>query len=295
MLLLITGHNRSGTTLLQTVCNTHPHIGLTNEFGALMALHAPAGLHRRAMVRRWWQAQNRPFFTGASLWVDWCYHPETGRKQTGTPGCLAAKLTRIYMLQNAVFLSRYLRGLRRSGRPLADPVAVEAAYHAAFPRARIVGDNLPDYMFRLETLVAEDRLPCLVMYRDPRDVTADVLQRLRPAPAKGQQDLRRWWPAEMSAAETVARRWVQAVETIERFAGQIHAIRYEELVTQPGPVLERLGAWLGVDPSGFDGRLIRRGGGMGNYRRILSPEEVETVCRVAGTAMERLGYGEKDG
>ena len=53
--------------------------------------------------------------------------------------------------------------------------------------------------------------------------------------------------------------------------------------------LHRLGQWLGVDPSGFDTKMVF-GSSIGNYRRGLSPQELGDVLREAGPTLERLGY-----
>ncbi|MFC1976191.1 hypothetical protein ACFLXQ_07315 [Chloroflexota bacterium] len=58
---------------------------------------------------------------------------------------------------------------------------------------------------------------------------------------------------------------------MEYVADRVHLIRYEDLVTQPQPVLETLGRWLGVDPTSFRSQMIQRGGGIGVHREDLHP------------------------
>ncbi|MFC1976190.1 hypothetical protein ACFLXQ_07310 [Chloroflexota bacterium] len=196
MLLIISGHNRSGTTLTQRLCDSHPEIGLTNEFGGLLDVSTDIDTYTRQIIRRWWIAKNRPFFRGDSLWGKWCYGEEISVKRTGSFACLLGKVTRIYMLQNAYFVSRYLLKLRQDRPKLVDVSAIEAALQTIFSGSTIVGDNFPDYMYGLEELIDLDGLSCIIVYRDARDVVSDLLKRLRP----------RWWQGETNIEHDL-RQW----------------------------------------------------------------------------------------
>lgn len=57
MILLIGGHQRSGTTLLQTLCHLHPEIGLTNEFGNFTYLGHSFNEYARHVWTRWRRVQ----------------------------------------------------------------------------------------------------------------------------------------------------------------------------------------------------------------------------------------------
>ena len=43
---------------------------------------------------------------------------------------------------------------------------------------------------------------------------------------------------------------------MERYADELHSVRYEELVTEPMPVIHDLSDWLGVEPSGFNCEMV---------------------------------------
>jgi hypothetical protein len=66
-------------------------------------------------------------------------------------------------------------------------------------------------------------------------------------------------------------------------------MRYEELVTDPREVLGKLSEWLGIDPAGFEVQHINSRS-IGKYRSGLTHGELDTVMRIAGPTMSRLGY-----
>jgi hypothetical protein len=76
---------------------------------------------------------------------------------------------------------------------------------------------------------------------------------------------------------------------MERCRDQLLVIRYEDFVTDPAPALDRLGAWLGVDPGGFDCSRVH-GNSLGTHPLRLSPREIADVAETAGSTMERYGY-----
>ncbi len=51
--LLISGHQRSGTTLLRRVCDGHPQMRLTNEFACFADVGLPVWQARRARWAQW--------------------------------------------------------------------------------------------------------------------------------------------------------------------------------------------------------------------------------------------------
>jgi len=146
-----------------------------------------------------------------------------------------------------------------------------------------VGDKDPEYVFRLDTLATERELKCIVIFRDCRDVVRSSIEQSRTE----------WkdWPlaAETDTPAKVAARWVRAVAAQEQFAPQVLTIRYEDLVTEPGPIVSRLGEFLDVDASGFR-QSILRSTSIGKYRQTLTREDLEVVDQIAGETMRRLGY-----
>ncbi|OPZ88464.1 MAG: hypothetical protein BWY73_01658 [candidate division TA06 bacterium ADurb.Bin417] len=160
---------------------------------------------------------------------------------------------------------------------------MEAALRALFPSARLVGDKYPNYIYHLDAIVESDGILPLVIYRDGRDVVSSTLDNVRTLWA-GQR-----WVKSVQTAEEVARQWVEAMAIMERQAARCHRIRYEDLVRKPRPVLAELGRWLDVDPSAFPRRRIHDTS-IGKYRQNLSADDLAAVTRIAGPALERLGY-----
>jgi hypothetical protein len=278
MALVVTGHQRSGTSLLLQLCDLHPEMMLTSEVGFFFDLGLSLRAHRSRMLRRWWQARNRPFYTPHRQWVSWHYEPvDTTRRPPRY-----ARWLKIQALQNLSLVALYLLRLQRMGVRQVEAGHISAALSASSSAFRLVGDKHPDYSFMLDRLASAPGLTCVVIYRDPRDVVCSMLEAVR-------SDWKRWWSAEAGTAEQIAHRWVRCVDLMERHSEQIIAIRYESLVTEPKPVLAELGRRLEVDPRGFRVDLARRDR-VGRHTEGLTTSETDTVMRVAGDAMQHLGY-----
>ena len=89
--------------------------------------------------------------------------------------------------------------------------------------------------------------------------------------------------------DKVAELGFDGIEIMERYAERLFTVRYETLVREPGTELRRIAEWLDVEPSGFDPKAVY-GSSVGNYRRGLTPRQLEAVLEVAGPTLERLGY-----
>lgn len=259
MSLLICGHQRSGTTLLSHVLGYHPEVQLTVEFGNFLGVGLSRGEYVRFLLDRWWVLKRRN-----NLLIPF-------------------KLRRLNFLRNHVFIPRYLLAYSRYGVQPVTAASIESSLRHIFPHAKVVGDKFPDYLFHLRQLTAAGEVEPLVIYRDCRDVASSTLRQART----------KWRDAEwvkwLDTPEKVAQRWVWAIQIMEQNADRIHIVRYEDLVTNPNPVLRAIGTWLGVEPSGFSPRRIATDK-IGKYRSGLNPEELKTVIDVAGPTMERLGY-----
>jgi hypothetical protein len=267
-LLLIGGQARSGTTLLRDLCNLHPDISLTHEFGTFMGLNEPYPAYRNEIVRLW-RAQSILF----------CRILRTRR--------MNRRLWRwAISMRGHAFALRYLRTIRRYRPGPIDLPAIQATLAGLLPGAAVVGDKNPEYVHRLDKLAPTSDLACVVIYRDCRDVTSSYLKLARTT----------WhdkpWIRYSDTAEKIAGRWVDAVENMERHRDRIHVVRYEDLVQEPAAVLANLAEWLGLDPEGFGDQNPRyvHAKNIGKHGRGLTEQEVEDVMRVAGPAMQRLGY-----
>jgi hypothetical protein len=267
-LLLIGGRPRSGTTLLRDLCDVHPDITLTHEFGTFLALNEPYDVYRDKILRRW-RAQR-------------ILHCRIRRSRRSKRRLWRWAIS----LRGHAFAIRYLGKIRRYRPGCIDLSAVEATLREVFPRAGIVGDKMPDYVHLLDELAPASGLSSVMIYRDCRDVTSSHLKLARTS----------WrnqgWIRDQDTAEKVAKLWVDALETMERHRDKIHIIRYEDLVREPRRELTALAEWLGVDPAGFPERSMKsvRDNGIGKHSNGLSEQELEAVMNIAGPTMARLGY-----
>ena len=197
MILLVTGHLRSGTTLLMELCNSHPDICLTQEFGNFEWLDVSWSSHAGYLASRLRVKGRRPLRPGLA----------PGPRST---------------LSNLAFTLSYLSYLKASSNFRLKPVTtqmVEQALYKLFPDISIVGDKYPNYMFSLDKYLLRDKVSVLVIYRDCRDVTASTLKMVR-----GDWKRRRFIK-KIDSAEKIAQRWTEAIESMQRHADRIHAIQ----------------------------------------------------------------------
>jgi sulfotransferase family protein len=253
MVLLIGGQPRSGTTLLRRLCNSHPEIALTHEFEYFFGLEQTYVEHTYLLLGKLWEKIGDGFVLDLDIYS---------------------------------FVMRYLFNMRRCRGGLINIAAIEATLRSIFPKARIVGDKTPGYVYSLDRFVVTSGLSCLIIFRDCRDVTSSTLESVRTKWRKTP------WTQTIDTAEKVAKSWVRSIEIMERHKDKIHIIRYEDLVREPRRELETLANWLGVDSSGFPTWIVRsiRDTSVGKYKTKLTDEELKTVMEIAGPTMARLGY-----
>ena len=259
MLLLVGGHARSGTTMLRHLCDSHREMAVTNELNFLSGLGRSYAGHSRVLLRQVGQRTVKG--------VRWGHGVAPGARAAG-------------------FAARYLWALGANDEGVVDVPAAERALQTLFPQARVVGDKMPHYALLLDRLAGTPGLSSLVIYRDCRDVVSSFLERVRTV----------WkthaWGRSFNAADKVAREWVRYVDLMERHRERILTVRYEDLVREPRPVLDRLAGALEVDPAGFDaGRVASiQESSVGKHANGLTREELAVVTDIAGPAMARLGY-----
>lgn len=260
MALTITGHPRSGTAILMHLCNDHPQITLTKEFGNFAFLGIPFPDYCYKILGRWNTVRNR-----------WAFDmTESHRRSPAVIG-------------NSKFMLRFLLGVGRHREKQISPQAVEASLRKIYPEAFIVGDKCPTYSLQLDKLAHLDGLKTLVIYRDCRDVTSSFLLKARTAWR------RRKWIAKQNTAEKIAARWVRMINEMENCADDIQIIRYEDLVYEPQKAMKSVGHWLNVDPQLFPIDRVKRTS-IGKYTNGLSSSELLAVMSIAGPTMARLGY-----
>ena len=260
MALIIAGRPRSGTTILQTLCDRHPDIAFTNEFGNFLYVDQKFFRHARNIFDRWQRVKGKWAFDFSSI---------------DESKSLAAI--------NFKFAMKYLFHLYGNYRKTVTVASIEATYRDLFPEAKVIGDKLPHYLLQMDKLAAQDDLKRLVIYRDCRDVTSSFLKQARTT----------WkdapWIHKLDSAEKIATSWVRDIEIMESFADKLMILQYETLMNQPAQELARISAWLNIDPEGFPVELLNSDS-IGKHKKGLTEEELDTVMKIAGPTMERLGY-----
>lgn len=267
--LIITGMPRSGTTLLQELCDNHPQMRVTKEFGNYLFVGKPLIGYMRGTARRARQINGK--------WRPYGFRHEVPKTLLQTLRIRGAN----QIANGVAVLAHALRIARHGTGPvtLSGLVAAEAGDDGI----RVVGDKFPQYIFRMDQFVDLPELLRLVIYRDCRDVTSSFLKKLR-ADWKNQS-----WTRPFNTAGKIARKWVDGIEIMERHAESLFVVRYEALASDAEGELRRIAEWLDVDPSGFDKERVF-GSSVGSYRRGLTPKELDEVLAVAGPTLERLGY-----
>jgi len=255
---MISGHQRSGTTLLQQLCDRHPEAVITPEFGAFINYGFKRRVYYRRIVSRWLATRNRAL---NSADIDKGF----------------------YAMRNGLLCLRYLLAIARHGGRRVDLEAIQDGYQALFPQARVRGDKYPDYIYTMERYAPLGGLTRLVIYRDCRDVTSSTLRKVRTDWSQLS------FIEKMDTAEKVATRWVEAMQIMEQHKDSLYIIRYEDLVTDPTAELERLGAHLGLDPAGFPANWIKTSS-VGKHQSGLTTEELDAVTEIAGPTMLQWNY-----
>jgi hypothetical protein len=253
MALIITGHQRSGTTLLGRLFEPHPEVRITGEFGYFLEVGAPRGRYVRRLLKRW----------GGIAIRGWRWN---------------------VMIPSNRFVLQYLHRIVGAGADGVTVEVIEQALHDLLPGVQVVGDKYPEYIWSLDDLATKEGLSALVIYRDCRDVTSSTL-------IKARTDWRHMplFVRKLDTAEKVARRWVRAIDLMEAHRDKIFMVRYEELVTNAREQTARISEWLGIDPEGFKVKHISDSS-IGRYQSGLTQAEIDTVMKIAGPTMARLGY-----
>ena len=256
-LLVVGGQPRSGTSMLWAICNSHPAIHLSFEFRNFIRLGKSYEDNLARLRKSWWK---------------W----DLAGKRHAAPKAMRKAYS-------TVFLARYLRKFRRFSGETIRANHVREVLAELWSGYRIVGDKFPPYVHRLHNLVRHDRMYRVVIYRDCRDVVQSTLLKA------GTSWKDKHFAQNLNTPEKVAKRWVKAIEKMEKFSTDIHAIRYEELVIEPRPVLGRLAAYLHVDQALFDHNIVRPTS-IGKFEHGLSSEQLEPIMDIAGPTLTRLGY-----
>lgn len=299
--LLVTGMQRSGTTLLEKLLASHPEISVLSQPFPLLFVEA-----KRAFLRNLGEPAAYPlgplFFEErytpsdlARFLAGWSAGPGEVREVFAAMEGFSGQYTRFSPAE----LEAALAGLAPGD--LMDVVSHLFRALSGSPAARVHGGK--------ET-ICEELLPfllgrgCLgiVILRDPRDVLASLNH------GRGREHGGRLKPTLFNL-----RNWRKSVafalhlESHPGFAW----LRYEDLVARPAEILSRLGDWLGVAPfpedlfaSGIrdrDGRLWEgnsshgalhgvSAASVGAWREVLLPGVDRFVEAACYPELVRLGY-----
>lgn len=259
MAFIIAGHMRSGTTMLREVCQTHPRLEVTREFGNFHRLDLSYPRYVRFILGQWWRKR------GGIAPLAHVDHPARRPEFRDLP-----------------YVIRYLAQVYRVQHGRVTSGVIDQALRRLHPHATQAGDKQPDYALKLDQLTGEAAIKCVYIYRDPRDVAASTVEKTRGPWYRTHTD-------ELREPRRIAYRWVRMMEAMERCRPRLLVIRYEDFVHDPGPTLDRLGAWLGVEPGGFDRSRVH-GNSIGTHATRLSLQEIADVVEAAGPTMQRYGY-----
>lgn len=216
--VFVGGCPRSGTTLLRTMLNSHPHLAVPHETRFVILAWRRRNLfgdlrraENRRKVARWILQDPKSRFSSRIGIPD----DELVEAFAAAPPTLGALM--------ATCFSRYAE---RNGKPRW-------------------GDKRPSYAQNLDELFAMFPDAQFVnVVRDPRACVASMGKN--------------WdgWGRLASAVEIWERTDKEIQKAIRRLpAGKITEVRYEDLVTAPQQTLEKLCAFLALDPAGIPDML----------------------------------------
>lgn len=260
MPVIITGQERSGTTLLRNLCNAHPDMALTMEFGNFLELgnslrEYSAFIRKQQKINR-----HRSFLVQGAREQIW-----------------------FEIFKSRRFVRRYLKKLTELNCDIVDVEAVDETLKRIFSQATIVGDKLPYYIRRMDKLVGQPNLKKIVIYRDCRDVVSSTLQMVRTHWSK------REFTKDIDSAEKVAKRWVSAIEQMETYQEELYIIRYEDMISNPAQSIERLSRFLEIKSEGFPKEMIENRGEK-RYLEFLTRKELEIIDEISGEYLAKYEY-----
>lgn len=266
MALIICGHERSGTTLLRNLCHAHPDIAMTMEFNNFGKLDRSFSEYSRFILKRWKSQRFRSFLV-------------QGKEEE--------KLSNV--IESHLFVTRYLFEIFKAQYP---PVSkrgkvgvstIESSLKNIFPKAKVVGDKMPNYIFRLEELTSQDNLLIVALYRDCRSVVSSTLEKVRG----DWKDFS--FIKNLDTPEKIAKRWVESLDIIEEYSEKIHILRYEDLVSDPYKELSKISKYIGVNVDGFPINKVHQSS-LAKYKSNLAEKDLEAILSIAGDKLRKLSY-----
>jgi hypothetical protein len=260
MSLIICGHERSGTTLLRNLCNAHPEISITMEFGNFLHLGKSIEDYVKYIEQRQKSNRHRSFLVQGKNENRWAERFKSKR-----------------------FVKRYLNEVKSMGRIQIGSEEVEISLKKIFSTSKIVGDKYPHYIQHLAELIKYSALKIIVIYRDPRAVVSSTLKKARG-------DWKEMsFVKNLDTAEKIAKRWADSIIQMEVFKDKIHIIRYEQLIHAPDSEIEKLATLLGVEKSGFPLKMIGDRGA-DKYKEYLTCKELNSIFDITLKLLKKYEY-----
>lgn len=283
--VFVGGDNRSGTTLVAIILDSHPDLVVGPELDFREPRDLGPELLRCIELVRAKDRREEALAMGVQL-VEQCHRfgvepDELARVVRAACRTCASDLVafedRAVLIDGVGELRRAKAGVSRWGLKIQRDLLAHADYIRLWPRARFVH-----------------------IVRDGRDVAASHLR----------SDRHLYYSSIHHAAQGWAELMEGTRELVER-AGVIE-IHYEALVREPEPTLRRLldALELRWHPAVLDHTAVRHDllehphahpsaaavgrpihtAAIGRHRRDLSPHELETFEAIAGDWLERMGY-----
>lgn len=256
--LIISGHPRSGTTILNKLMTFHKDIALSFEFNAFWNMGMSHEVYVEKLRKTW--RKKRLISAGES------------------------SLSRLrWKAINRKFYETFTGTINQYAGGIIGYDQIIEAYQKALPGMPIVGDKRPPYVFILDRLVTEPGLKKIVIYRNCPNVVRSCLARsLTKGPEKP-------FSMQYGTAEKAATSWVKAIDMLEAYRDQLFIVRYEDLIGNPQKEVTRIAEYLAISPAGFRTEIIRSDQPV-KHIYSLTEEDNEIIRAIAGPTMERLGY-----
>jgi hypothetical protein len=280
--LFVTGMQRSGTTLLDRLLGNHPDASLLSQPFPLLFVEV-----KRAFLRRLGRTDLR--YPLGHLFREAGYRPEDFARHLAELRLEHSHLEQIFNEmhdfpgQYTRFEPSVLKQVIAELPPPSDFAALLSGLYRALapdPEARMVGGK--------ET-VCEEFLPylldrgcrCVLILRDPRDVVASLNH------GRGQEYGGRIKPTLFNI-----RNWRKSVAFALHLEGrpEFQWLRYEDLVTDPPEVLQRIAQALGLEPFPADlpaGQAWTGNSSYGEHRGV-SASSVGAYRKVLPSAVARF-------
>jgi chorismate mutase len=288
------GDDRSGTTLLSVVLDSHPALAMGPELD--YELPPDLGPQLRECLRL--AIADDPRVSGPGV-------------QTADPayaaGIQLARQVRRFGVDHPTLDALVRQTMCRTGSDLVT-IAQRLDLVDAIGRTRAAAVGKPCWGIKIQRRIAHPE-PLLRRWPDARFV--HLVRDGRDVAASQLRGGRGWGYESITAA---AAGWAGLVDAVPAAvpAAQLYELRYEDLVADPEPVLRELLGALGLnwDPvvlrhtdmghalfdDPFDhpsADAVRRPIGttaVGRHRRDLTPEEQRTFATLAGATLRRRGY-----